>query len=117
MKKILFYAVLLCAVCAGANPLGFTAYEQSFTVTFADEKAAAGAQLVPRGLPEKYVIALSSRWDDTDKRHLNTLKVMKKNGAKGNFYINGDMKRDLSLLKGELSEFYCKSYIMLKCNI
>ena len=104
MKNIIFYAVLLCAVCVGANPLGFTAYEQSFTVTFADEKAAAQAQLVPRGLPAKYAVALSSRWDDTDKRHLNTLKVMKKHGAKGNFYINGDMQRDLSLLKDILRD-------------
>ena len=102
---------MLCLLMLGAslmgNPLEMACYEQEFTLDFSDEKAARGAELKARGLPGNYVLAISSRWDDADNRHLNTHRIMKKYGAKGNFYINGGMARDLSLLDKILRDGCC----------
>ena len=82
-------------LAAADNPLELNCYQQSFSVTFPSVEAAAAAQLTPRGLPEKYDVAFSSRWDDNTNNHFNTHKVMKKYGAKGNFYFNGNMSREM----------------------
>ena len=83
---------MVCAFAAnGANPLGFNCYEQSFSVTFPSVEAANAVQIFPRALPEKYDIAFTSRWDDNAKGHFNTYKIMSKYGAKGNFYLCGDI--------------------------
>ena len=92
MKKISVLSALIAVFTVAANPLNFTCYEQSFTLEFADEKSASEAEAIPRGLPGKYTLAFTSRWDDSTESHLNTLKVMTKYGAKGNFYLGGDIE-------------------------
>ena len=97
MKKSTLFAAIAAAFAVQAgNPLGLTEYQQSFTVDFKSEQEAQAAQIAPRKLPEKYTAAFTSRWDDSNKKHFNTHKVMSKYGAKGTFYLGGDMKKDNS---------------------
>lgn len=105
-KSTLFAAIAAVFAVQAGNPLGLTEYQQSFTVDFKSEQEAQAAQIAPRKLPEKYTIAFTSRWDDSNKKHFNTHKVMSKYGAKGTFYLGGDMKYDNSFLRG-LTENGC----------
>ena len=107
MKKLLMLSLLLLSAMTMANPLGLASYEQNFTLDFGTEEDARSAKLTARGLPLRYTLAVSSRWDDMDRKHLNTHKIMKKYGAKGNFYINGGMERDFGLLDNIIRDGCC----------
>ena len=91
MKITAVVSVFLCAFILAANPHGLRSYKQSVTLNFSTVQEAEKAVLVPRVLPKDYNLAFSSRWDDNAKGHINTFRIMKKYGAKGNFYLGGDV--------------------------
>ena len=99
MKKVAVVTALLFALVLCANPMGYRSYKQSVTLNFATAQEAEKAVLVPRVLPKDYDLAFSSRWDDTAKNHVNTFRIMKKYGAKGNFYIGGDVNLNTPIIK------------------
>ena len=97
-NAIMMLAAMLC-LGAAANPMEFRSYKQTVKLEFASEKEAQESKLVVRGLPDKYVLAFTSRWDDSAKSHINTHKVMSKYGAKGNFYVGGSMETETPVLQ------------------
>ena len=75
------------ALASAANPLNYTEYVQNVDVSFRTPEEAQQAQLVPLPLPEGKILAISSRWDDTNPRHLRMAELLKKHGWKGTFYL------------------------------
>lgn len=104
MRKFAVVSVFAIVFAVAADPFDFSSYTQSVSLEFASKKEAQAAELVPRGLPANYDLAFSSRWDDGPMSHLNTFKIMKKYGAKGNFYINRDLNGDISVLRHIVSD-------------
>ena len=99
MKRfMMLFTALICAIAA-ANPMDFRSYKQTVKLEFASEKEAQESKLVARALPDKYVLAFTSRWDDSAMSHINTHKVMSKYGAKGNFYVGGSMETETPVLQ------------------
>ncbi len=90
-----FTALTLAAVFAtvsvfAENPLGFREYQQKFTLSFPSEQDAQKAELKAKPLPADYKLAYSSRWDDSEPKHLDTHEVMVRNNIKGTFFL-GDL--------------------------
>lgn len=75
------------ALASAANPLNYTEYVQNVDISFRTPEEAQQAQLVPLPLPEGKILAISSRWDDTNPRHLRMAELLKKHGWKGTFYL------------------------------
>ena len=87
-----FTALTLAAVFAtvsvfAENPLGFREYQQKFTLSFPSEQDAQKAELKAKPLPADYKLAYSSRWDDSEPKHLDTHEVMVRNNIKGTFFL------------------------------
>jgi peptidoglycan/xylan/chitin deacetylase (PgdA/CDA1 family) len=99
-------AMVTCAAAGRAdNPLHFREYNQSVVMRFADEAAAAKANLAAKGLPAAYKLAFSARWDDSALGHLKTHDLMVKHKLKGTFFLNnvGHLKRHPDYLTRLLS--------------
>ena len=99
-----FTALTLAAVFAtvsvfAENPLGFREYQQKFTLSFPSEQDAQKAELKAKPLPADYKLAYSSRWDDSEPKHLDTHEVMVRNNIKGTFFLG-----DLNWLNGVLNK-------------
>lgn len=72
MKRFYFSVVLGLAalgLCA-ENPLGMPEYRQSLKLEFRTPEEARKAELKKMELPDGKKIAFSTRWDDTNNRHL-----------------------------------------------
>ena len=67
----------------------FRTYRQTLSATFANPADAEAATLAFRDLPPGMEMSLSSRWDDSNPRHLDTARAVAAAGAKATFYLNG----------------------------
>jgi len=65
-------------------------YEQSVTIQFADQEAAARAQVMLMPLFEGYSHGLTSRWDDNQPNDLVMKEHLEAAGLKGTWYLNGN---------------------------
>lgn len=99
VKRVSVALTLMFAAALLAEPFGFRSYRQSFTLKFATANEAEKAVIVPRGLPGNYELAFTSRWDDSTMSHANTFRVMKKYGAKGNFFICGNVDSNIPVIE------------------
>ncbi len=99
MKRISVLLAVAFAAALSADPLGFRSYKQEFTLQFATPQDAGKAAVALRRLPGNYELAFTSRWDDSTMSHVNTFRIMKKYGAKGNFYLGGSVDRDVPVIK------------------
>lgn len=70
------------------NPLHFASYEQTFQVCFGSPDAAQRAQARIAPLPAGKKIAFTTRWDDSNPRHLDHARVLAANGLHGTFLLN-----------------------------
>lgn len=73
------------ALASAANPLNYTEYVQNVDISFRTPEEAQQAQLVPLPLPEGKILAISSRWDDTNPRHLRMAELLKSTAGKEHF--------------------------------
>lgn len=85
-------AIAFCTLCSGAGQTAeMTAsgivYETA--VEFDSESAARAAQLEFLPLPEGKQVAFSTRWDDTNPKHLRMAELLTKYGFRGTFYLTG----------------------------
>ena len=90
MKRLYFSVVLGLAalgLCA-ENPLGMPEYRQSLKLEFRTPEEARKAELKKMELPNGKKIAFSTRWDDTNNRHLKMAQTLAGRGFKGNFYLH-----------------------------
>jgi peptidoglycan/xylan/chitin deacetylase (PgdA/CDA1 family) len=81
-------AFILLPALLPANPFGMDLYEQSFSLEFKTEAAAAKARLELLPLYHGYDQAFSSRWDDNLIDNLKTQELLKKHGLKGTYFMN-----------------------------
>lgn len=91
MKHQMLAAAVLalgCAVFAAEeNPLKAPTYLQSIKLKFATPEQAEAAQLEPLPLPGGKSVAFSTRWDDSNPRHVKMAELLKKYGYRGTFYL------------------------------
>lgn len=66
----------------------FRTYRQTISATFATPSDATAATLAFRELPPGCDISLSSRWDDSNPRHLQNARAVTAAGAKATYYLN-----------------------------
>lgn len=66
----------------------FRTYRQSLSATFATPEDAAAATLAFRELPPGMEVSLSSRWDDSNPRHLQNAQAVTAADAKATYYLN-----------------------------
>lgn len=69
------------------NPLGMPEYSQILEVKFKTPGDARKAELKKLELPDGRKIAFSTRWDDTNNRHLKMAQTLARRGYKGTFYL------------------------------
>ena len=67
----------------------FHAYAQTLEATFATADDAQAASLAFRDLPPGMEMSVSSRWDDSNPRHLPNARAVTAAGAKATYYLNG----------------------------
>ena len=67
----------------------FHVYAQTLEATFANEADARDAALAFRELPPGMEMSVSSRWDDSNPRHLPNARAVTAAGAKATYYLNG----------------------------
>ncbi len=63
-------------------------YRQTLSATFANPADAEAATLAFRDLPPGMEMSLSSRWDDSNPRHLDNARAIVAAGAKATYYLN-----------------------------
>lgn len=68
-----------------SNP---TVYTQRFETTYSTPEDAAKASARPLLLPLGKTLAFSTRWDDSNTRHVNMEKALQAAGCQGTFYLN-----------------------------
>lgn len=66
----------------------FRTYRQTLSAIFANPADAEAATLAFRDLPPGMEMSLSSRWDDSNPRHLDNARAIAAAGAKATFYLN-----------------------------
>ena len=66
----------------------FRIYRQTLSATFANPGDAEAATLAFRDMPPGMEMSLSSRWDDSNPRHLDNARAIAAAGAKATFYLN-----------------------------
>ena len=67
---------------------GFRAYTQVLEAEFASPEDARAASLAFRTLPPGMEMSVSSRWDDSNPRHLPNALAVTAAGAKATYYLN-----------------------------
>jgi len=92
--KIL-YALLLCFLMA-CSAWGHEQYKQKISVKFESAKDAKEATAKLSMFPDGKKIGCSSRWDDSNPRHLQTAQMLAKHGYKATCYL-GEIE-DLKIL-------------------
>ena len=71
------------------SPAPFRLYPQTLEARFGSVADARDATLAFRALPPGAELALSSRWDDSNPRHLDNARAVTAAGAKATYYLNG----------------------------
>ncbi|MBR0458019.1 MAG: polysaccharide deacetylase family protein, partial [Victivallales bacterium] len=89
------------------NPMNFPSYPQNLEVKFANPTAAEKAKLTVPPLPQGKTFALTLRWDDCSKNHINQLRVMRKNNLRRTFMLHGFGKSYLEMAKELLKTGGC----------
>lgn len=89
MNRICLSALLglLTLGLSAGNPLGMPEYSQTLRVTFKTPEEARKAELKKLELPGGKKLAFSTRWDDTNNRHLKMAQTLAAQGYKGTFYL------------------------------
>lgn len=87
MKLSLLTALLTAAFTLAANPLSLPEYEREVKLVFPDEEAAKAAKLELLPLPQGKSFAFSTRWDDSNPKHLHMAELLARHGFKGTFYL------------------------------
>ena len=89
MNRICLSALLglLTLGLFAGNPLGMPEYSQTLRVTFKTPEEAHKAELKKLELPGGKKLAFSTRWDDTNNRHLKMAQTLAAQGYKGTFYL------------------------------
>lgn len=85
-----YWLLLFCLFSLGLfaeNPLGMPEYSQILEVSFKTVEDAQKAELEKLELPDGRKIAFSTRWDDTNDRHLKMARTLAGRGWKGTFYL------------------------------
>ncbi len=86
-----FFSLLLLGVTTtfslDANPLFLPEYEREVKLTFPSEEAAEAAKLELLPLPEGKVFAFSTRWDDSNPKHVRMAELLAKHGFKATFFL------------------------------
>ena len=72
---------------AAENPLGMPEYRQTLELDFRTGEEARNASLEKLELPDGKKLAFSTRWDDTNNRHLKMARTLAGRGFKGNFFL------------------------------
>ncbi len=85
------------------NPLQFPVYLQTFYADFESEAAARTARAEIQPLPYGKRIAFTSRWDDSNPRHLKQSQVLAKNGWRGSYFLNAVSADFAEVMKQALS--------------
>ena len=70
------------------RPSPFHLYGQTLEATFSTEADARSASLAFRDLPPGMEMSVSSRWDDSNPRHLANARAVTAAGAKATYYLN-----------------------------
>ncbi len=65
-------------------------YTQVVEAVFSTEDQANSVSAKIAELPDGKKIAFSTRWDDTNIRHVDTVKMLKKHGLKATCYLTGE---------------------------
>lgn len=70
------------------NPLQFPSYTQRFSIEFPDAETASHATASIAPLPLGKKVAFTTRWDDSNPRHLKQAQTLAAHGMKGSFFLN-----------------------------
>ena len=84
-----YWSLLFCLFSLGLfaeNPLGMPEYSQILEVSFNTVEEAQKAELEKLELPDGRKIAFSTRWDDTNNRHLKWRRLVAARAGKGRFF-------------------------------
>ncbi len=105
MKKTFSFFILASA----STLLGASFQTLSFecNVEYASEADAQATQAHIMPFPDNKKYAFSSRWDDTNPRHIQMQEMLSQRGCNGTFYIVGDISKkpnDLKLCKDLLAK-------------
>ena len=105
MKKTFSFFILASA----STLLGASFQTLSFecNVEYASEADAQATQAHIMPFPDNKKYAFSSRWDDTNPRHIQMQEMLSQHGCNGTFYIVGDISKkpnDLKLCKDLLAK-------------
>ena len=105
MKKTFSFFILASA----STLLGASFQTLSFecNVEYASEADAQATQAHIMPFPNNKKYAFSSRWDDTNPRHIQMQEMLSQRGCNGTFYIVGDVSKkpnDLKLCKDLLAK-------------
>ncbi len=88
MKSILWTSALGLTLAVGAAELELPMYEQKLSVTFKTEAEAKAAAAAIETMPIGKKVAFSTRWDDSNPKHLEMIKTLAAQGYKASFYLN-----------------------------
>ncbi len=75
------------------NPLEMPEYTQTLVIKYASPTDAQSATLKKLELPGDKKLAFSTRWDDTNPRHLKMAQTLAGQGWKGTFHLNNFDKK------------------------
>ena len=87
LKSILLPGLLATAFALAANPLSLPEYEREVKLVFPNEEAAKAAKLELLPLPEGKTFAFSTRWDDSNPKHVRMAELLAKHGFKATFFL------------------------------
>ena len=103
-KSLTFFMLASASILFGAS---FQTLSFEYNVEYASEEDAQTAQAHIMPFPNNKKYAFSSRWDDTNPRHIEMQKMLLQRNCKGTFYIVGDIAKkptDLQLCKDLLTQ-------------
>lgn len=100
MKNFLFSSLIFAAISLSASQ-----YQQTFIAEFDSPADAKSANASIQLFPDNKKIAFSTRWDDTNPRHLEMAKMLNKHGLFATCYIVGAAggKAESDMVRGVLS--------------
>lgn len=105
VRKLAIALPLLAWPALAENPMEFREYRQEFTIAFESAVHAESAALSLQPLPAEYELAYSSRWDDSNDKHLKTHAIMMAHAIRGTFFLTdwGNAQIMKQLLEGGCS--------------
>jgi len=69
------------------NPLGIPEYDQLLTIHFSTPEEAKKAKTAFTDMPDQQTLAFSTRWDDSNPKHVRMAELLQKHQMKGTFYL------------------------------